>query len=95
MALTLSRASLFCLFLGIVLFCIFTISSYVQIHLLCELIISNCLGINYYVNLDFTKTEYSAPRTIENIKIVEAILEQPAKQHCQFGPFTKKSGKMG
>lgn len=34
MALTLSRASLFCLFLGIVLFCIFTISSYVQIHLL-------------------------------------------------------------
>jgi len=34
MALTLSRASLFCTFLGVVIFCIFTISSYVQIHLL-------------------------------------------------------------
>ena len=36
MALTLSRASLYCTFLGIVIFCIFTISSYVQIHLLCK-----------------------------------------------------------
>jgi len=34
MALSLSRASLYCTFLGIVIFCIFTISSYVQIHLL-------------------------------------------------------------
>jgi hypothetical protein len=32
---------------------------------------------------------------IEKIKILGAIMELPAKQHCQFGPFTKKSGKMG
>ena len=32
---------------------------------------------------------------IEKIKIMGAVLELPAKQHCQFGPFTKKSGKMG
>jgi hypothetical protein len=38
---------------------------------------------------------YSAPRTIEKIKILGAILELPAKQHCQFGPFTKKSGQIG
>jgi hypothetical protein len=36
-----------------------------------------------------------APRTIEKIKILGAVLELPAKQHCQFGPFTKKSGKKG
>ena len=27
--------------------------------------------------------------------ILGANLELPAKQHCQFGPFTKKLGKMG
>ena len=32
---------------------------------------------------------------IEKIKILGAVLELPAKQHCQFGPFTKKWGKMG
>ena len=32
---------------------------------------------------------------VEKIKILEAILELPAKQHCQFGPSTKKSAKMG
>ena len=31
---------------------------------------------------------------IEKIKIPWAVLELPAKQHCQFGPFTKKLGKM-
>jgi hypothetical protein len=45
--------------------------------------------------MDFTENEYSAPRTIEKIKILGAVFELPAKQHCQFGPFTKKSGKMG
>ena len=29
---------------------------------------------------------------VEKIKILGAV---SAKQHCQFGPFTKKSGKMG
>ena len=58
--------------------------------------------MNYYVNFlggisinGFTKNEYSAPRTIEKIKILGAVLELPAKQHCQFGPFTKKLGKIG
>ena len=36
MALSISRASLFCTFFGVVIFCIFTISSYVHIHLLCK-----------------------------------------------------------
>ena len=30
---------------------------------------------------------------IEKIKILGAVSELPAKQHCQFGPFTKKSAK--
>ena len=41
--------------------------------------------------MDFTWNEYLAPRTIEKIKILGAVLVLPAK----FGPFTKKSGKMG
>jgi hypothetical protein len=32
---------------------------------------------------------------VKKIKILVAILEEPAKQHCQFGPFTKKLGQMG
>jgi hypothetical protein len=28
-----------------------------------------------------------APIAIENIKILGPVLEQPAKQHCQFSPF--------
>jgi hypothetical protein len=35
------------------------------------------------------------PRAIEKIKIMGAALELQAKQHCQFGPYAKKSGKMG
>ena len=29
----------------------------------------------------------SAPMAIEKIKILGAVLELPAKQHCQFSPF--------
>ena len=32
---------------------------------------------------------------VEKIKILGVVLELPAKQRYQFGPFTKKSGKMG
>jgi hypothetical protein len=32
---------------------------------------------------------------IEKIKILEAILELPAKQHCQFSLSAKKMGQMG
>ena len=50
-----------------------------------------CLGMNYYVNFwggigsnGFHINEFSA---IEKIEILGAVLELPAKQHCQFGPF--------
>ena len=32
---------------------------------------------------------------IEKIKILAAILELPAKQHCQSSPFTSKLGQIG
>jgi hypothetical protein len=32
---------------------------------------------------------------IEIIEILGAILELPAKQHCQSSPFTKKMGQIG
>ena len=47
------------------------------------------------VAMDFAYDEELAPMAIEQIKILGAVLELPAKQHCQFGPFTKKLGKMG
>ena len=37
--------------------------------------------------MDFTQEKYLAPRTIEKMKILGAVLELPAKQHCQFSPF--------
>jgi hypothetical protein len=35
------------------------------------------------------------PGQLKKIEILGAILELPAKQHCQSSPFTKKLGKMG
>ena len=32
---------------------------------------------------------------IEKIKILGALLELPAKQHCQSSPFTSKLGQVG
>ena len=32
---------------------------------------------------------------IEKIKILGAVLELPAKQHCQFSPYTSKLGQIG
>ena len=40
-----------------------------------------------WVSMDFTEDKYSAPRTIEKMKILAAVLELPTKQHCQFSPF--------
>ena len=37
--------------------------------------------------MDFKLDEYSAPMANEKIKILGAILELPAKQHCGFGQF--------
>ena len=46
------------------------------------------------VAMDITLDEYSAPRTIEKMKILGAVLELPAKQHCQSSPFTSKFGQI-
>ena len=35
----------------------------------------------------FTSYEQSAPMAIEKIKTLGAVLEVPAKQHCQLSPF--------
>ena len=48
-----------------------------------------------WVPMDFMQDKYSAPRTIEKIKILEAVLELPAKQHCQSSPFNSKLGQIG
>ena len=39
--------------------------------------------------MNFTHDRYSAPRTIERMKILGAVLplELPAKHHCQSSPF--------
>ena len=47
------------------------------------------------VAMNFTQDKYSAPMAIEKIKILVAILELPAKQHCQSSPFTSKLGQIG
>ena len=45
--------------------------------------------------MDFTLNELSAPKAIEKIKILGAVLELPAKQHCQFGPILRLLGWIG
>ena len=37
--------------------------------------------------MEISSNEYSASMTIEDIKIQGAVLELPAKQHCQFLPI--------
>jgi hypothetical protein len=41
------------------------------------------------------KDKCLAPLTIEKMKILGAVLELPAKQHCQSSPFTSKLGQIG
>jgi hypothetical protein len=45
--------------------------------------------------MDFSKNEVLAPMVIEKIKILGAVLELPARQHCQSSPFTMKIGQIG
>ena len=52
-------------------------------------------NVRAWVSMDFTEDKYSAPRTIEKMKILGAVLELPAKQHCQSSPFTSKLGQIG
>ena len=47
------------------------------------------------VAMDFTYDNYSAPMAIEKIKILGALLELPAEQHCQSNPFTSNLGQIG
>ena len=64
---------------------------------------SHHLEMNYYVNFlgrlgsnrFQLKNEGLAPLAIEKIKILGAVLELPAKQHCQPSPFTSKLGQIG
>ena len=42
--------------------------------------------------MDFTLDKHLAPNAIEKIKILGALLELPAKQHCQFSPFCLVNG---
>ena len=50
-----------------------------------------------YVNFlgGLGSNEGLAPMTVEKIKILGAVLEVPAKQHCQFNPFCQISWQMG
>jgi hypothetical protein len=43
--------------------------------------------------MDFSSNEGLASMAIEKIKILEADLELPARQHCQSNPFTMKMGQ--
>ena len=49
-------------------------------HSLAKFIMYNKLGL-------ISSIEISAPMAIEKIKILGAVLELPAKKHCQFSPF--------
>ena len=40
-----------------------------------------------YIAMNFSSNEGLAPMAIEKINILGAVLELPAKQHCQFNPF--------
>ena len=64
--------------------------------------IPHCLGMNYYVNflggvcsIGFHLKWIFGTQGNWKDNILGAVLELPAKQHYQFGPFTKKSVKMG
>ena len=46
------------------------------------------INVGALVAMNFTQDKYPAPRKIEKMKILGALLELPAKQHCQYSPFT-------
>ena len=48
-----------------------------------------------WVSMDFKLDKHSTPRTIEKMKILGAVLELPAKQHCQSSPFTSRLRQIG
>ena len=42
--------------------------------------------------MELSSNELLAPMAIKKIKILGAVLELPARQHCQSSPFTSKNG---
>ena len=52
-------------------------------------------NVGAQVPMEFSSNEQSAPIAIENVKILGAVMEIPAKQQNQFSPFTSKMGQMG
>ena len=58
-----------------------------------ELIYPKNVGAS--VAMNFAKSEFSASMAIEKIKILGAVFEVSAKQHCQSSPFTSKLGQIG
>ena len=42
--------------------------------------------------MELSSNELLAPMAIKKIKIPGAVLELPARQHCQSSPFTSKNG---
>ena len=64
-------------------------SHYLQLKLL------SGKNVRAWVSMDFTQDKFSAPITIKKIKILGAVLELPAKQHCQSSPSTSKLGHIG
>ena len=44
--------------------------------------------------MGFIEDKYSAPRTIEKMKISGAVLELPTKQHCQLSLLPQNWAKM-
>ena len=56
---------------------------------------AQCLRINYYVQkIGGRRSQWNSaqmnnrhPWQLKKIKILGAVLELPAKQHCQFSPF--------
>ena len=64
----------------------------VQTHCLGHLTFTlpkNVQKMGAWVPMKIRSNEYSAPMAIEKIKILGAVLELPAKQYCQFGPFLR------
>ena len=47
------------------------------------------------ITMFFTSNENTAPMAIEKIQILGAVLELPAREHCQSSPFTMKMSQMG
>ena len=66
-----------------------------ECHTLTKTEIIYTKNVRAKVAMDFTNEKYSAPRTIEKMKILGAVLELPAKQHCQSSQCTSKLGQIG